>query len=430
FKEKYLETKHPYPALLDCDVLNENLEQRQKSVGDEDKTNKNLFVNKGLSYADIEADIAWELNLGLPRKCGFVAFLPHTFGRGALCSALNAAGANLTTLRNGKRDYIRIFNLLKKERVNIDFDAVYYRNKDIDKTMHLLPKNTLALLASRDPIDSLTSFLNVRWPKQREKYYKSLTLDDTNFKEIADRTRFLHGGVTERLVEYATFKGLDLYYHESLLYMMMFYDYVLKTCKNFDKYIIVDFQENLPDNTFSTINALSKKLNIKGVKFEDISYLKSNKAAAYALGLPITLYVNEEINIVINNFVPSQNDIIELNESNFLQIESPYLKLYYLIDKSQYEILNKDLCLCEKVRVWIKKFHFELNEHWKETKSRGMTNEKMLDFLRKETKYRKIFKELFDKNFAYIKQTRPDIIASWKYYNEFEKMCEELDKKA
>ncbi|MBC5861784.1 DUF2972 domain-containing protein, partial [Campylobacter jejuni] len=25
------------------------------------------------------------------------------------------------------------------------------------------------------------------------------------------------------------------------------------------------------------------------------------------------------------------------------------------------------------------------------------------------------------------KQHRPDIVASWKYYQEFEKMCEELD---
>ncbi|EAH8308042.1 DUF2972 domain-containing protein, partial [Campylobacter jejuni] len=26
-----------------------------------------------------------------------------------------------------------------------------------------------------------------------------------------------------------------------------------------------------------------------------------------------------------------------------------------------------------------------------------------------------------------IKQHRPDIVASWKYYQEFEKMCKELD---
>ncbi|EAL4811231.1 hypothetical protein DPC70_08795, partial [Campylobacter jejuni] len=26
-----------------------------------------------------------------------------------------------------------------------------------------------------------------------------------------------------------------------------------------------------------------------------------------------------------------------------------------------------------------------------------------------------------------LKQHRPDIVASWKYYQEFEKMCKELD---
>ncbi|EAK9964796.1 DUF2972 domain-containing protein, partial [Campylobacter jejuni] len=27
----------------------------------------------------------------------------------------------------------------------------------------------------------------------------------------------------------------------------------------------------------------------------------------------------------------------------------------------------------------------------------------------------------------HIKQHRPDIVASWKYYQEFEQMCKELD---
>ncbi|EOH3904877.1 DUF2972 domain-containing protein, partial [Campylobacter jejuni] len=29
---------------------------------------------------------------------------------------------------------------------------------------------------------------------------------------------------------------------------------------------------------------------------------------------------------------------------------------------------------------------------------------------------------------VYIKQHRPDIVASWKYYQEFERMCKELDE--
>ncbi|MBF7067367.1 DUF2972 domain-containing protein [Campylobacter volucris] len=38
-------------------------------------------------------------------------------------------------------------------------------------------------------------------------------------------------------------------------------------------------------------------------------------------------------------------------------------------------------------------------------------------------------KRLIDENISPIKKHRADIVASWKYYQEFEKMCEELDGK-
>ncbi|EJP9032980.1 DUF2972 domain-containing protein, partial [Campylobacter jejuni] len=37
-------------------------------------------------------------------------------------------------------------------------------------------------------------------------------------------------------------------------------------------------------------------------------------------------------------------------------------------------------------------------------------------------------KELLDYELQHIKQHRPDIVASWKYYQEFERMCKELDE--
>ncbi|EAL7903510.1 DUF2972 domain-containing protein, partial [Campylobacter jejuni] len=37
-------------------------------------------------------------------------------------------------------------------------------------------------------------------------------------------------------------------------------------------------------------------------------------------------------------------------------------------------------------------------------------------------------KNILDKELVHIKQHRPDIVASWKYYQEFEKMCKELDQ--
>ncbi|WP_270985715.1 DUF2972 domain-containing protein, partial [Campylobacter helveticus] len=34
---------------------------------------------------------------------------------------------------------------------------------------------------------------------------------------------------------------------------------------------------------------------------------------------------------------------------------------------------------------------------------------------------------VFDKEFTHIKANRPDIVASWKYYGEFERMCEDFE---
>ncbi|EHB2556379.1 DUF2972 domain-containing protein [Campylobacter jejuni] len=34
---------------------------------------------------------------------------------------------------------------------------------------------------------------------------------------------------------------------------------------------------------------------------------------------------------------------------------------------------------------------------------------------------------MFERELICIKQHRPDIVASWKYYQEFEKMCKELE---
>ncbi|MCR2097775.1 DUF2972 domain-containing protein [Campylobacter upsaliensis] len=48
----------------------------------------------------------------------------------------------------------------------------------------------------------------------------------------------------------------------------------------------------------------------------------------------------------------------------------------------------------------------------------------MLEYFKNNKTLALQFKTLLDKELAHIKQTRPDIIASWKYYEEFEKICE------
>ncbi|EAH9829429.1 DUF2972 domain-containing protein [Campylobacter jejuni] len=51
----------------------------------------------------------------------------------------------------------------------------------------------------------------------------------------------------------------------------------------------------------------------------------------------------------------------------------------------------------------------------------------ILNYFRSHRNIYCVFKSILDIGLSHIKQHRPDIVASWKYYQEFEKMCKELD---
>ncbi|EBF5492724.1 DUF2972 domain-containing protein, partial [Campylobacter jejuni] len=56
-----------------------------------------------------------------------------------------------------------------------------------------------------------------------------------------------------------------------------------------------------------------------------------------------------------------------------------------------------------------------------------LSEKDILSFLIQRQEYRLKLKEILDKELQIIKEHRPDIVASWKYYQEFEQMCKELD---
>ena len=60
--------------------------------------------------------------------------------------------------------------------------------------------------------------------------------------------------------------------------------------------------------------------------------------------------------------------------------------------------------------------------------SKNRVEELVLNYLKENKEISNEFKRILDnEHLPFIKKHRPDIIASWRYYAEFEKMCEELD---
>ncbi|PCM54180.1 hypothetical protein CP502_15370 [Campylobacter sp. BCW_8712] len=52
---------------------------------------------------------------------------------------------------------------------------------------------------------------------------------------------------------------------------------------------------------------------------------------------------------------------------------------------------------------------------------------KILNYLKENKKSAVNIRNIINKELNFIKCHRPDIVASWKYYQEFEKICKELD---
>ncbi|ELW3279790.1 DUF2972 domain-containing protein, partial [Campylobacter jejuni] len=60
-------------------------------------------------------------------------------------------------------------------------------------------------------------------------------------------------------------------------------------------------------------------------------------------------------------------------------------------------------------------------------KAKFFDEEDILEYFKKNKDLAFKLKNILDEDYDHIKQYRPDIVASWKYYQEFEKMCQELD---
>lgn len=61
-------------------------------------------------------------------------------------------------------------------------------------------------------------------------------------------------------------------------------------------------------------------------------------------------------------------------------------------------------------------------------KQKLINEEQILAYLKENPSLCEKYKKMFDEELEHIKENRPDIVASWKYYAKFEKICKALMK--
>lgn len=104
-----------------------------------------------------------------------------------------------------------------------------------------------------------------------------------------------------------------------------------------------------------------------------------------------------------------------------------YNSIIICIASKDWEILKQDSKTLQEVRSYLLKFIPRLQQQKEIEDKKKITELQVLDYLREHKDLRMQFKQVLDEHLVYIKSVRPDIVESWKYYQEFEKMCAEID---
>ena len=124
-----------------------------------------------------------------------------------------------------------------------------------------------------------------------------------------------------------------------------------------------------------------------------------------------------------------KNEKVELKDytKEFSNQELETLNIIALkMSEEDFKALKKDEKLFNASQIYLNKFIEKLENLRKTYEKTYAKEEDVLAYLKTYKTEALIFKKILDKELIHIKANRPDIVASWKYYKEFEKMCEKF----
>lgn len=407
FKEKYIATNYPYPPLLNPDQI---------------------------PYQSISADLAWELNLPLPNNYGFTFLTSHAVGRSATSTCLAKCGVptylDFIFFDSNKYRYIGYYNILKHSEIPSQYNmvAISEVQQQQEKFFYLLRQKPFLILC-RDPISCLKTLLN--YPIISSHSKKDYTLQDRDFLVQVQKHTFNELGVSNIIPDI-----LDAFNNKS------------SYCRLIEKAIVIQTDDVAPQNAFTTFKKLSNIFGFEQPKEEDrIMFETTFVQGIFECLFPIILKINksdfsDDTTLEVEHFyiyicsnvvwflMNMEKHLGELEcITSFLDLRQQAINdLTIKMDRKYFCFLQKDLQLIKKIKHYLEQLLFALyeqNELYK--KGANITQEDILTFFRYSTNCRKKFKTHLDERVAYFKEYHPGIVASWKYYLEFEKMCAELD---
>ncbi|EOB2210542.1 DUF2972 domain-containing protein [Campylobacter upsaliensis] len=367
----------------------------------------------------------------LPQNYEFVVLNYSVSGHFAFSSFLELCGLKHINLSQDNYMYYGEARKMLKNSKDKNFLSIsLYRNlKKRLKFTKILSCNFPLVILLRDPISRLKTTINHGYPNA-SKFQFSLKDDiDKSLPEIV-----YSGALTPQITDLEKIfdkKFIDFKYQSNITPFL--------TNKGGGggkprQVIYIDTQDLQADKAFDTMKRLSKILHFNPPKEEDRAKFERKVADIYFSVPNFTIFVDdkdfpqlkEKIKIVV---AKEQEKMANLtNAKNLFLNENDlcYQHLSINVEQKHYELIKEDKEIKEKLKNYFKEFVKVLDEKVRFRKQHALNENDVLEYFKNNKTLALQFKALLDKELIHIKQTRPDIIASWKYYEEFEKICEGL----
>ncbi|EJQ4633044.1 DUF2972 domain-containing protein [Campylobacter jejuni] len=417
FKERYKKENHPYPSLLDPKKLNDK--------------------NEKINYHNIPAELAWEMNLPLPDNYEFVWLSSALSGHAAMTMYLELCEVNICKYIH--HDPFIIYSNIFMQLLNsplkynviayTDYTHVYVSREDLERFLNLLNKNKPVLYLVRDPISRLKTGLNHINLKVNRLDRFDL---DTPIERVLDRETYYFESPLPTCDHIKTY----WIYAESF-FRLKFLTQFFKT----EKITYLDMTSIKPEyayHTFSQLNALYHFRQISKNLFHDT--VVYDMLGAF-LSIPLILCVDLEnfgVNYADSKIIEiliTTRQFFKLHKiNNYKKINPvlfkdnlPFENLIFCIPKEQFVYLKDNLTLIKCIQSYLEEFISKMKVKFDLKAKCLICENQILAYLKNNQTLMRQWKKIFDQELICIKQHHPDIVASWKYYQEFEKMCQELD---
>lgn len=426
FSEKY--ANHPFPPLLNPATI---------------------------TWEQTDPQVAWDFNLPLPPFYQMLYLCPHGTGHGAMLTFLRSSGGGGISISYNEGPttaighYISHYTHLIQNRGKFNVLAFecyglekFGSAQDREKYFALVGERVPALMQVRDPLDSLKNGA-LNWEallkniKDLQKEF-NLTFDYHYFNKI------LH--IRNKKYQLPT----DFSY---LKKQAAIWDSLVRALNPVDL-VYMDMQELSKERAFNTLQKLSLHFGFNAPQEKDRKVYEAKHFSGNLFFLwsnaPLVLWINHK-DLESRYSKKNPNNILATSESLIIDRQNSY-KIFFsfpegfegfvdimdyfkgeigsqvgaYMQEVEFEALRKDLPLWEATQEYVNEFLEYLSVESKKAQSERITTEQVLEALAENKDAAKNLESVLEPELKHIKANRPDIVKSWKHYQEFVKICKKV----